>query len=276
MPIVWLALTEGQEQVSTKLKESGMSKLLGKTVLIAGTSQSIVRATALGLAAAGAQVLIQHGKDAKKAEAIVEQMRKAGRRTGTVSADLADPDGPHKLAKQARGIIGDRLDILVATVGTAKAATFEDTTTGDFDGMFAANVRAPFFLVQQFLPLMCKGSCIIFIMSPAAPSTSDILSAYAVMAGGIETITRLLASRLRPRGIRVNLIVLGEADAASSNFLSIHASHGPALSRPAERLGQFDDVATAVAALAPNDAHFVTGDTLRVSAGSNPNRQGTC
>jgi hypothetical protein len=49
MPIVWLALTEGQEQVSTKLKESGMSKLLGKTVLIAGTSQSIVRATALGL-----------------------------------------------------------------------------------------------------------------------------------------------------------------------------------------------------------------------------------
>jgi 3-oxoacyl-[acyl-carrier protein] reductase len=105
-------------------------------------------------------VLIQHGKDAEKPEATVEQMRKAGARAGTVSADLADPDGPHKLAKQARGIIGDRLDILVASMGTAKGATFEDTTIADFDRMFAANVPAPFFRAQQFLPLMCKGSCI--------------------------------------------------------------------------------------------------------------------
>jgi 3-oxoacyl-[acyl-carrier protein] reductase len=237
-----------------------VSKLLGKTALVSGTSQSIVRATALLLAAAGAQVLIQHGKDAKKPEASFEQMRKTGARAGTVSADLADSDGPHKLAKKARGIIGDRLDILVATMGTAKAATFEDTMIGDFDGMFAVNVRAPFFLVQQFLPLMCKGSRIIFIMSPPAPSTSDMLWAYAVMTGAIETITPLLASRLRPRGIRVNVIALGEADAAKPNFSSIHASHGPTLSRPAERLEQFDDVATAVAALASNDARVVTGD----------------
>ena len=89
-----------------------MSKLFGKTALVAGTSLSIVRATALGLAAAGGQVLIQHGGDAKRAETVVGQLRKVGARAGTVSADLADPQGPHKLATQARGIIGDRLDIL--------------------------------------------------------------------------------------------------------------------------------------------------------------------
>jgi NAD(P)-dependent dehydrogenase (short-subunit alcohol dehydrogenase family) len=192
-----------------------------------------------------------------------------------VSADLADPDGPRKLAKQARTIIGDRLDILVAPTGTAKAATFEDTTTGDFDRMFAANVRAPFFQVQQFLPLTCKGSCIIFVTSPAAPPASVMLSAYAVMTGAIETTTRHFASMLTPRGIRVNLIAFDEAEAGSSTFSGIHASHGLALSRPVERLEQFDDVATAVVAFASNDARFSTGDTLRVRAGSKPHHQGT-
>jgi 3-oxoacyl-[acyl-carrier protein] reductase len=268
-------LTEGQEQVGTKLKESGVSTLLGKTALVAVTSQSIIRATALGLAAAGAQVLIQHGKDAKKPEAIVEQMRKAGARAGTVSADLADPHGPHKLAKQARGIIGDRLDILVVSMGTAKAAAFEDTTITDFDRMFAANVRAPFFLVQQFLPLMCKGSCIIFVTTPLVPSTSDMLSAYAVTTGAIETITRHFAPMLRLRCIRVNIIAFGEVEAGLSNFCSIHAGHGLTLSGSAKRLEQLDDVGTAAVALASNDVRFVTGDTLRVSGGSNPDHQGT-
>jgi 3-oxoacyl-[acyl-carrier protein] reductase len=251
-----------------------VSKLFGKTALVTGTSQRMVRATALGLAAAGAQVLIQHGGAAKMAETIVKRMREVGARAGTVSVDLADPMGPHKLAKQARGIIGDRLDILVANTGTAKATTFEDTTTADFDGMFAANVRAPFFLVQQFLPLMCKGSCIIFVTSPAVPSTSDML-AYAVTTGAIETITRHFASMLRLRGIRVNIIAFGEVEAGLSNSCSIHAGHGLTLSGSAKRLEQLDDVGTAAVALASNDVRFVTGDTLRVSGGSNPDHQGT-
>jgi NAD(P)-dependent dehydrogenase (short-subunit alcohol dehydrogenase family) len=238
-----------------------------------GTPDSAARATALGLAAAGAQVLIQHGGDAKRAETIVEQMRKLGARAGTVSANLADPEGPHKLANQVRGIIGDRLDILVANMGTAKAARFQDTTAADFDGMFAANVRAPFFLIQQFLPLMCRGSCIIFVTSPAAPSTSDMLSAYVVTTGAIETITQHFASVLRPRGIRVNRIGFGEAEAGFLNFSSIHAGRESALSPQAKRLEQLDDVGTAVSALASNDVRFVTGDTVRVSGSSNPDHQ---
>jgi 3-oxoacyl-[acyl-carrier protein] reductase len=255
------------------LKEFGVTKLFGKTALVAGTSQSIVRATALGLAAAGAQVLIQHGGDAKRAETIVEQMRKFGARAGTVSANLADPEGTHKLAKQVRGIIGDRLDILVANMGTAKAVTFEDTTTADFDEMFAANVRAPFFLVQQFVPIMCRGSCIIFVSSPAASSTSDLLSAYVVTIGAIETITQHFASALRPRGIRVNGIAFGRTETGFANFSGVHAGRESALSLEAKRLEQIDDVGTAVAALASNDVRFVTGDTLRASGGSNPDHQ---
>ena len=104
-----------------------MSKLFGKTALVTGTSQRMVRATALGLAAAGAQVLIQHGGAAKRAETFVKRMRKVAARAGAVSVDLADPEGPHKLAKQARGIIGDRLDMCRGTTH----GTGVDPTTVD-------------------------------------------------------------------------------------------------------------------------------------------------
>jgi NAD(P)-dependent dehydrogenase (short-subunit alcohol dehydrogenase family) len=60
-------------------------------------------------------------------------------------ADLAAPDGPHRLAKQVRAIVGDRLDIFVANAGISKAATIEGTTVEDFGKLFAVNVRAPFF-----------------------------------------------------------------------------------------------------------------------------------
>jgi 3-oxoacyl-[acyl-carrier protein] reductase len=102
-----------------------------------------------------------------------------------------------------------------------------------------------------------------------------MLSVYAATTGAIETITRHFASMLRPRGIRVNLLAFGEAEVGLPNFSSTYASHGLTLSGSAKRLEQLEDVGTAVAALASNDVRFVTGDTLRVSGGSNPDHQGT-
>lgn len=123
-----------------------MSCLAGKTALVTGASRGIGRASALALAEAGAQVLVHYGRGAKEAEDVVAEIRKAGRRADAVAADLAAADGPNKLARQVRTIIGDRLDILVASAGISKAATIEETTVGDFDALFAVNVRAPFFL----------------------------------------------------------------------------------------------------------------------------------
>ena len=69
---------------------------------------------------------------------------------------------------RSRAIVGDRLDILVANAGISKAATIEDTTVEDFDRLFAVNVRAPFFLVQQLLPILHEGSSIVLLSSLAA------------------------------------------------------------------------------------------------------------
>ncbi len=227
-----------------------MSKLSGKTALVTGASRDTGRASALGLAAAGAQVLLHYGRGAKDAETVVEQIHKAGGRAAAVCVELADPDGPHRLAKQVRGIIGDRLDILVANTGIANTATIEETTIADFDGMVAVDVRAPFFLVQQFLPIMCKGSSIVFVLCPAPRSAVGALSAYAVMTGAIDAMVKHFASVLGPRGIRVNAIAPGFVETVT------------------KRQAQPDDVGPAVAFLASDDARRITGGTLRLDGGS--------
>src|SRR5580765_3134885 len=145
-----------------------MTKLSGKTALVTGASRGIGRATALALAKAGAQVLVHYGSGAKEAEAVVAEISKAGGRADAVAADLSAPDGPHDLAGQVRAIIGDRLDILVANAGISKSASIEETTIEEFDKLFAVNVRAPLFLVQQLLPIMCTDSSIVFVSSLGA------------------------------------------------------------------------------------------------------------
>src|SRR5258708_37469237 len=135
-----------------------MTTLSGKTTLATGASRGMGRASALALAAAGAQVLVHYGRGVKEADGVVAEIRKAGGRADAVAVDLATADGPHKLANLARDVVGDRLDILVANAGISKAATIEETTVEDFDRLFAVDVRAPFFLVQQLLPILSKGS----------------------------------------------------------------------------------------------------------------------
>src|SRR3979490_2160111 len=110
-----------------------MPTLTGKTALVTGASRGMGRASALALAASGAQVLVHYGRGAKEADGVVAEIRKAGGRADAVAADLGRADGPHKLAKLARDIVGDRLDILVANAGISKAASIEETTVEDFD-----------------------------------------------------------------------------------------------------------------------------------------------
>ena len=154
-----------------------MPNLNGKTALVTGASRGMGRASALALAAAGAQVLVHYSRGAKEADGVVAEIRKAGGRADAIATDLATADGPGKLAKQARSIIGDRLDILVANAGISKAASIEEITVEDFDKLFAVNVRAPYFLVQQLLPVLGEGSSVILVSSLGAHAAVGTLSA---------------------------------------------------------------------------------------------------
>ena len=246
-----------------------MSNLSGKTALVTGASRGIGRASALALAKAGAQVLVHYSNSEKEADAVVAEIRNAGGRAEKVGADLRQAEGPHLLAKRVRAIVGERLDILVANAGISKAASIEDTTIEDFDNVFAVNVRAPFFLVQQLLPVLCKGSSIIFTSSLAAHASVGALSAYAATKGAIDTLVKHFASALGERGIRVNAVAPGVVPTDMSAFAKTDAGRDFTLSIQAlKRMAVPDDIAPVVAFLASDDARWITGDTVRVDGGS--------
>jgi 3-oxoacyl-[acyl-carrier protein] reductase len=154
-----------------------MNALQNKTALVTGASRGIGRATAAALAEAGAHVLVHYGRSAEEAKSLVDNIRAKGGRADAIWADLGTPEGATLLAKEVRSVVGERLDVLVSNAGISKSATIRDHSVEDFDNLFATNVRSPFFLVQQLLPVLVEGSNIIVISSlgaRAAVGASDL------------------------------------------------------------------------------------------------------
>ena len=255
--------------LSDKRSPMLIGNLVGKTALVTGASRGIGRAIALALAKAGAQVVVHYGSGATEATAVVAEIAKAGGRADAVGADLSAPDGPHQLARQVRALVGDRLDIVVANAGISKAATIEATTVADFDQLFAVNVRAPFFLIQQLLPILGTGGSVVLVSSLAAHAVVGTLAAYAATKGAIDTLVKHFAAVLGERGIRVNAVAPGVVATDMSSFTKTDAGRNTALGMQAlKRLAQPDDIGGVVAFLASDDARWITGDTVRVDGGS--------
>jgi NAD(P)-dependent dehydrogenase (short-subunit alcohol dehydrogenase family) len=252
------------------------SSLEGKTALVTGASRGIGRATALALAEAGARILVHYGKSVSDAESVVTEIRSKAGRADTIESDLGTSEGPALLAKAVRSLVGERLDVLVLNAGITKAATIKNHTVEDFDNLFATNVRGPFFLVQQLLPLLGDGSNIILTSSLGAHfvvGTSDLekpsILAYAATKGAIETLAKNWAAILGPRGIRVNAVAPGVIDTDMSNFTKTEAGRNAALGMQAlKRIGKPEDVADVIVFLASDGARWITGASIPVDGGS--------
>jgi NAD(P)-dependent dehydrogenase (short-subunit alcohol dehydrogenase family) len=246
-----------------------MNDLAGKTALVTGASRGIGRAIALALGSAGARVLVHYGSNEAAADATVADIIASGGHAQKVAADLRSADGPRTLAGHVRAAVGGRLDVLVANAGIAKAASIEDTTVEDFDALFAVNVRAPFFLVQQLLPMLTDGSSVVLLSSLAARASVGELAAYAATKGAVDTLVRHFASALGERGVRVNAVAPGVVATDMSSFASTDEGRDYTLSLQAlKRIAQPEDIAGAVSFLASDNARWITGDTLRVDGGS--------
>jgi 3-oxoacyl-[acyl-carrier protein] reductase len=253
-----------------------MTTLENKTALVTGASRGIGRASAAALAKAGAHVLVHYGRSRQEAESLIVEIRRKGGNADAIPADLGTQEGGALLAKQVRSIVGDRLDVLVLNAGISKSARIADHTVEDFDSLFATNVRGPFFLVQQLLPILGEGSSIVAISSAVARTVvgkpgidNPSILAYASTKGALETLVKNWAAILGPTGIRVNAVAPGVIDTDMSNFTKTEAGREVALGMQAlKRLGKPEDVADVVAFIASDAARWITGASIPVDGGT--------
>ncbi|WP_035801762.1 SDR family oxidoreductase [Kitasatospora mediocidica] len=251
-----------------------MGKLSGRTALVTGGSRGIGRGIALRLAQDGALVAVHYGSNAVAAKETVEQITAAGGEAFAIGAELGVPGDAAALwaafdagLAQAGGRPG--LDILVNNAGIGLLATIAEVTESDYDRVFAVNVKAPFFVIQQGLGRLRDGGRIINISSGVARIAFPVTSAYSLTKGAINTLTLTLAQELGARGITVNAVAPG----------IVRTEMNPALADPATlaqysalsalgRVGEPQDIADAVAFLAGDDGRWVTGQVLDATGGS--------
>jgi NAD(P)-dependent dehydrogenase (short-subunit alcohol dehydrogenase family) len=179
--------------------------LEGISALVTGASSGIGRAAAEELGRHGAEVVV-HGRDAARGSAVVDTITAEGGKARFVAADLTDPNQLDDLVDQAGTV-----DVLVNNAGFSWFGPTGDLDVATFDRLFAANVRAPYFLVAALGPKMAvRGSgSIINIASMAGQIGLAGGAAYGATKATLASMTRSWAAEFSPSGVRVNAIAAG-------------------------------------------------------------------
>jgi NAD(P)-dependent dehydrogenase (short-subunit alcohol dehydrogenase family) len=187
-------------------------RLVGKVAIVTGASRGLGRAISLGLAEEGADVVLA-ARNLAKLKEVAEQVKALGVKAEVVITDLADERAIKNLVEVAGEKFG-RLDILVNNAGITHSAKLEDTTTCDWDRVQTVNVRGPFILCRQALPLLKQSDSayIINISSVVGIKGYPLQSAYTASKHALRGMTKSLAEELRGGTVRVHSICPGGID----------------------------------------------------------------
>ncbi|MDQ0779889.1 NAD(P)-dependent dehydrogenase (short-subunit alcohol dehydrogenase family) [Streptomyces aurantiacus] len=233
--------------------------LAQQTALVTGATAGIGRATALALAARGADILV-HGRNEQRAADTLQRITALGANARFEPADLSDPAQVTALAEQ--------VDILVNNAGIFHFARTADTTPDTFDAHIAINLRAPYLLVQALAPGMTeRGYGAIVNVSSGAANTPGLGSGiYGATKAALESLTRLWAAEYGPAGVRVNAVAAGPTRTeGTAAYGDAFESAGQAVAL--QRLADPEEIAGAIAFMASADASYVNGATLSAMGG---------
>lgn len=240
--------------------------LEGRTALVTGGNSGLGLAFAEALGRQGARTVLV-ARRRPTLDAAAAQLEGKGIAVATVEADLAEPDGPDRVADA----FGDPVDILVNAAGINLRQRFEDVTIEAFDRHIAVHLRAPFRLVQLFAPGMAERGFgrVINIASLQSMRAFPNSAPYGAAKGGIVQLTRAIAERWSPHGITCNAIAPGffPTPLTAAVFEDAELSARHAKQTAIGRNGELSDLFGPVIFLASEASGYVTGQTLYVDGG---------
>lgn len=246
--------------------------LAGKRALVTGATVGIGRMIAEGLAGAGAHVTVV-ARSAEDCAEAAQAIRAAGGRADHLAADLADPADIRALAEAYRGR-QDRLDILVNNAGRMIRQPLDEFSLESWDAVVDLDLRAPFLMVQAFLPLLRATADLddparIINIGSVDGIKPPFLETYPYPASkaGLHQLTRQLARTLGPEGIAVNAIAPGAFPSRTADpVLAEHLDDFVAVT-PLRRIGRPDDMAGTVVYMASRAGAFLNGSIIVLDGG---------
>ncbi|HZP19224.1 MAG TPA: SDR family oxidoreductase [Bauldia sp.] len=243
----------------------------GKVAVVTGGTQGLGEAIARLLAERGLAGLVIVGRNARRGREIAASFTNGGVKTRYVQADLGKMEDVRKVIAEADKAFG-RVDVLVNVAATTDRGTILSTSPELFDKMFAINVRAPFFLMQDAAKLMRREKiegAMINILSMSAHGGQPFISAYSGSKGALAILTKNAAFALLPDRIRVNGLNIGWMDTPGEHAIQMrYHTTDPDWLKSAEKRQPFgrllkpEEVARAVAFLASNESGLMTGSII--------------
>ena len=240
-----------------------MSLLTEKVAIVTGASAGIGRAIAERLAQAGATVVVNYGKSADKAKAVVAGIESKGGKAVAMQADMSDAADARRLIRDTVQRFG-RLDILVNNAGISIHKPLVETTEQEFDQIFALNAKGPYFAMLEAAKVIEDGGRIVNISTGGTHLGLPGATAYLGTKAALEQFTKGLAHELASKGVTVNAVSPGFTDTA---MLWDTVRETAAQMTPLKRLGKPRDIADVVAFIVSDQARWLTGQTIQASGG---------